>query len=999
MNIDHKWVGEVAGWKALKAGRALWKAGRVAKSSREGDLFYGEIPGAGAPKRVRVQVNGRFDVDCHCQCLESKRTGAMCPHAVAVILEVLEPRRNEKKEVKSPEDEVEARMLALEFPPHFPEKIEKGLAVKLSEYETEQTTVADITLWKWVLANLGGEVSPVLGLSPKQTLEFLQAVDGHVRIKAGEEPLRVVLAGNRIPFEAELDEDRICLSIDSDYLKSGKAWYSDGYVWLWSSTTRILGGVVDKSGLLKAEQWGRLCSGLPLYVSVQSVISRSEQWADSVQWKDELFFKELRILPGSPEFILNLDGSTERLSAHLVACYSSEVEVDPSNEHDMSEKFPIEQADGSWHVRNREEEDAAVGMLMRAGFIIDGGKKWSLSGDDAVLEFLSGALVRMEEHWTVVSGQRLRSARSNMVRLVPDIDIQGSGEDWLAFDYGFKTEDGKKVTREQIKRMLDAGRTSAALKNGKRIVMSSFDATVMSAALQDCDPRQEGGKYYVSKHQGAYIKRLKSFYSSKEGQPTLDLTVLSDLPNELSGLLRPYQQEGVSWLYRRMKEDGAALLADDMGLGKTLQSLCLLQLWKQRSKATSVVVCPTSLLGNWESEAKLFTPELKVMILHGASRKELFSKFDSVDLVITSYALIARDLEFYREQSLGCLIIDEASLIRNPDTQAAKALRLLDAEAKIALTGTPVENAVRDLWSIYAFLLPGYLGSREDFKDRYESGTAGSSPDLSVLRRLRMRTEPFMLRRTKAKVASDLPPKLEQIVLCELSARQKEVYQQVHRAGVEQVDELREQGQQGHMQMLTVLLRLRQTCCHLGLLGDGISEEELEQASVKLVRLLEIVQEAIRGGHRVLVFSQFTKMLGLIKTQFAKHEIDYCYLDGSTRDRAAEVKKFQEPTGPPVFLISLKAGGYGLNLTAADTVVHFDPWWNPAVEAQATDRAHRIGQTRATTVYKLITTGTVEEKILRLQDKKRTLIGGAISDDAQPLMKGLDSQEIANLLR
>ncbi len=999
MKIDQKWIGEVAGWKALKAGRALWKAGRVAKSSREEDVFFGEIPGAGASKRVTVRVNSRFDVDSHCQCLESRRTGAMCPHAVAVVLEALEPHRKvDVEEVTSQEPEIVAKMLELEFPPHFPKNIEKGLPVKLSEYETEVTMVSDITLWRWVMSHLGGEVSPVLGLKKKQTLEFLRSVEGHSRMTAGGLPVRVEFSGSRVPLLVEVDEDRLCLQIDSKSLLSGQVWSEDSFIWLWDDTARVLNGVEDKFALLKPNQWARLCDGLSLYLSIHSVISRSEQWREVARWTDETFLENLQIQAGMPDFTVTLDGTTERLTARLVAHYSKEVEVYPGQFDEMLEVFPLEQSDGSWHLRNKDAEDAAASRLMFAGFQMEGEGRWTLVGDDAVLEFLSGTLAGIEKDWKLITGQRLQSTRSNMVRLVPDIQIQGSGEDWLAFDYGFQTDEGKKVTRDQIKRMLDAGRTSATLKNGKRIVMSSFDASIMTDVLRDCDPRQEGGQYYVSKNQGAYIKRLRSFYSPGSQENPVDEEVLSTLPNQPRELLRPYQEEGVSWLCKRVKEDGAALLADDMGLGKTLQSLCLLQFWKQSSGLPSLVVCPTSLLDNWKSEAAQFTPDLNVMVLHGPSRKSLFTQLDSVDVLITSYALVSRDLELYKSMNLGCVIIDEASLIRNPDTQAAKALRLLSAEAKVALTGTPVENAVRDLWSIYAFLLPGYLGSREDFKERYEAGTAGSTPDLSVLKRLRMRTEPFMLRRTKGNVAKDLPPKMEQIIWCEPSARQKELYQEVHRAGVVQVDELRDQGQKGHMQMLTVLLRLRQTCCHLGLLGDEFTEEALEEVSVKLVRLLEIIDEAVRGGHRVLVFSQFTKMLGLILAQLNVRNIDYCYLDGSTRNRGAEVNRFQDPEGPPVFLISLKAGGYGLNLTAADTVVHFDPWWNPAVEAQATDRAHRIGQTRPTTVYKLITTGTVEEKILRLQDKKRALIGGTISDDAQPMMKGLDAGEIASLL-
>ena len=353
------------------------------------------------------------------------------------------------------------------------------------------------------------------------------------------------------------------------------------------------------------------------------------------------------------------------------------------------------------------------------------------------------------------------------------------------------------------------------------------------------------------------------------------------------------------------------------------------------------------------------------------------------------------------------MVLDEASAIRNPDTLAAKAARKLNAAVRIAISGTPVENSVRDLWSIYQFLLPGYLGGREDFRQRYEIPCAAEVQDQSsraAMQRLRWRTEPFMLRRTKSLVAKDLPAKMESIVWCDPTPLQKESYEAILRQGADKVDQLRKKSgnESATMQMLTVLLRLRQTCCDLRLLDDQLGEKSLMEVSAKMVRLMELLEEAERGNHRVLVFSQFTSMLALIRAELKSEGIDHCYLDGSTRDRSAEVERFQKPDGPPVFLISLKAGGYGLTLTAADTVVLFDPWWNPAVEAQAADRVHRIGQTKPATIYKFITCGTVEEKILRLQEKKIGVINAAMGegdDEARPMMSGLSEGEMLELLQ
>jgi SNF2 family DNA or RNA helicase len=477
-----------------------------------------------------------------------------------------------------------------------------------------------------------------------------------------------------------------------------------------------------------------------------------------------------------------------------------------------------------------------------------------------------------------------------------------------------------------------------------------------------------------------------------------------NLPDDLQGILRDYQLDGVKWLYRRMLSEGAALLADDMGLGKTLQTLACLKLWKNNgSKGPALVVCPATLLGNWRDEAAKFVPDLTVLVMHGPKRKEYFEVMEVADIIITSYALLDRDCKQYQKIDLGMMILDEASAIRNPDTRAAKAARKVNAPARIAITGTPVENGVRDLWSIFQFLMPTYLGSREDFRLRYELPCQAEVPDMAAMQRLRWRTAPFILRRTKSVVAKDLPPKLESIIWCDPSPMQKDQYQSILRRGAEKVEALRKQAgpDAGRMQMLTVLLRLRQSCCDLRLLNDELEGQSLADVSVKLARLMELLDEAQRGGHRVLVFSQFTSMLSLIRDELDKEDIDFCYLDGGTKDRSAVVDQFQKPTGPPVFLISLKAGGYGLTLTAADTVVLFDPWWNPAVEAQAADRIHRIGQTKPATIYKLITRGTVEEKILRLQDRKRSVISaamGEMSDEAAPMMSGLTQDEMRELL-
>lgn len=1004
MKIDEKWVAKAAGWKAMKEGRDLWRQGVVKQVKVQGNLTVGELSGGGKPLRVTVKIHSDVDLEIVCPKPACRRTGEVCGHAVAVLLASIhgieEDISQEVGAVTVKSDEIIPPAVRVELPPNFPKGLpDGGLSLRLLGRDAA-VDAGDMGLGKWLIQHAAGKVPPMLGLRGEQALGFLSTLQGHGHCYAGERQVKIQTGDVKIPMQLECDDDRFGISLCPKLREQGGVWYQAGMVWIWDENQAVLVRV-EVAAVLNERQWLRLTEGLPVWVPVKNFIKELSSWQQVAAWVDDAALSKIPITVGEPTFQLQLAGSTHELEATLRAVYAPGFELVLGIFGNDEAAFPLEdpQRAGHWLDRNRELEDEAAGRLMACGFqLVDRQGGWSLKGDDAVLDFLCGTLPDLEQLWSVQSSGKLKSLKGNMVRVRPSFEIMGSGEDWLAFDYGFQTDDGREIPREAIQKMLASGRRTATSKNGKQVVMSGFDAALMESVLRDTDPRQEAGKYYVPKNQGAYLRRLRDYYQGAGKEQPVDRSLVENLPDILRATLRPYQEEGIVWLYQRCQEEGAALLADDMGLGKTLQTLAVLALRhaQQDGKRPSLVVCPTSLLGNWADEAARWTPELAVHVMHGSGRAEAWEQMQNVDFLITSYALLARDLQHYRALDLEVLVIDEASVIRNPDTQAAKALRQLPARARLALTGTPIENAVRDLWSLYSFLLPGYLGSREDFKQRYELALAGQQPDENAMRRLRLRVEPFMLRRTKAKVAKDLPQKLEQVMWCDPSPLQKKTYAEILRQGASKVDAL--EGGKARMQMLTVLLRLRQASCDLRLLGHDPADEALEVFSAKLAMLLELLEEAKRGGHRVLVFSQFTTMLGLIREALDKVGISYAYLDGGTRDRASEVKKFQQANGPDTFLISLKAGGYGLNLTAADTVVHFDPWWNPAVEAQATDRAYRIGQTRPVTVYKLITRGTVEEKILRLQEKKWGLIGAAIGDEAQPMMSGLSESDLRSLL-
>jgi hypothetical protein len=432
------------------------------------------------------------------------------------------------------------------------------------------------------------------------------------------------------------------------------------------------------------------------------------------------------------------------------------------------------------------------------------------------------------------------------------------------------------------------------------------------------------------------------------------------LPEDLSAALRTYQSQGVAWLAFLRRAGLGALLADDMGLGKTLQALCALE-------GPSLVVAPTSVVHNWAAEAARFRPSLKVSLYHGPDRA-LDAK---ADLTVTSYALLRLDVEKLAPVAWNAVALDEAQAIKNPDSQVARAAYRLKARWRMALTGTPVENRLDELWSQLHFLNPGLLGGRSDFEDRYAKPIAEGAPGAAA--KLRERLRPFVLRRLKRDVAPELPPRTEVVEHCELTQEERAVYEAIRAATREEiVSRLRAGG--SVLAALEALLRLRQACCHVGLVPGQSAE-----TSSKVELLLENLEEAAADGHKALVFSQWTSLLDRIEPRLKSAGLPFARLDGSTRDRPAVVASFQDEKGPPVMLISLKAGGAGLNLTAADHVFLVDPWWNPAVEDQAADRAHRIGQERPVFVHRLVALGTVEERILALQGEKRALAEAALS--------------------
>jgi superfamily II DNA or RNA helicase len=635
---------------------------------------------------------------------------------------------------------------------------------------------------------------------------------------------------------------------------------------------------------------------------------------------------------------------------------------------------------------NSSAEAIALIELSRMGFEDSKGKA-VLRGEEAVVRFYATGLPKLRKQWNVKEGERFLHVTRDIVLIEPHFALKERGDGWLDFHVHFTADREAMFRAQDIQRLLAGGDPRVKLSDGRIAVPDAGMLADFEEVLRDCDPLQERGAYRI---RDIYRPGLEAAIGDWTNQPpSVQAEGNADaLPQELRALLRGYQVEGALWMRGLAMRRAGGLLADEMGLGKTIQALAM----AASLAGPHLVVCPSPLVWNWEREARRFCPGMRVLVVQGSARESHFSHIGRHDLVITSYALLRRDIQHYKGIRFTTATLDEAQHIKNPDSQNAAAAVALEADARFILTGTPLENSLRDLWSLFHFLLPGYLGKKREFKERYEDPLqAGEAPE--VWRRLLRRVRPWMLRRMKSEVAADLPEYLEQTLEIDLTPDQKAAYTELQLAARAGLDDLKGKSSgAARMKVLTALLRLRQACCDVRLLGA-----ESEAPSGKLDALLEILRESMDGGHRTLVFSQFTSMLDLIAPALDEAEITWCRLDGSTRDRQAVVDAFQAPDGPAVFLISLKAGGAGLNLTAANTVVHFDPWWNPAVEAQATARAHRIGQKSAVTSIKLVARDTVEQRVLEMQAKKRTLLGGLL-EAAEPSASAFDDETLRELI-
>jgi superfamily II DNA or RNA helicase len=632
-------------------------------------------------------------------------------------------------------------------------------------------------------------------------------------------------------------------------------------------------------------------------------------------------------------------------------------------------------------------QQEAAERLLALGLSQDETGEGFIATGDAAIRFWAEGVGSLPDNWDLYVPEELVGAQVRAKPIAMKARV-ASGVDWLSLKISYESE-GIGVDRRELERCLREGKKYVQLSdnsyapidlNRMQALVDREIELIAAAGKTGRLPLSQAGRVQDLLEQAEHATISAGTKSLFHKLENIDEIKKAKKPRALKATLRPYQEQGLSWLRFIHELGSGGVLADDMGLGKTVQTIALLLSVKQEQKKLSaLIVAPTSVVGNWLREIERFGPSLTTALWHGAGRKEQQDELATANVIITSYALLRRDIELLSKLNLDYAILDEAQNIKNPESATALAARDLNSSRRLALTGTPIENRLSEIWSIFEFVSPNLLGPLRRFEEKFARPI--DQGDSKTAARLRSAIHPFILRRTKGEVADDLPAKIESDKIIDLAPEQRTIYLQVLREVRAQVmGEVERVGvAKSQLHILAGLTKLRQAACDPRLLG--LPRPYSHEDSAKLMALRELVDEAESGGHKVLIFSQFVSMLKLIREALNEDKIKFEYLDGTTKDRTGAIDRFQEDPTITAFLISLKAGGSGLNLTAADTVIHYDPWWNPAVEDQASDRAHRIGQKKVVTVYRLVAEGTIEEKILQLKQKKRELVASVLSED------------------
>ena len=1053
--FTHKMLQDWGGAVTFRDGLALHERGLVGDAAFEAPFMKGTIAWGSRTIKTAARILPDHSCENRCPCRDNVERGIICAHVVALGLALLARNGDPDRERKLQEEERRARHLrqAAEkvffkrAAPGTPGALDCALRLGLPHGWREAVPTGKVPVR--VFLEYRGEIHPV-GEVPRDAVLGLAVQDEAVlfvleEIAGGEIPneLPVGMAdfinllalhrdrslweegGRELPVNATPVATVLRVDLDHEngelllvahtelpfmrgaefptYLASGKSgWvFGGGNFWplekllpppLWEIYRRQV--VVPRTDVPRflREEMPRLSAQVRVEAEVEPDVFSFE--------------------PEPPEFRLEVRGSPASLAVRLVAAYGNVELAAAQSSARGSFAHPDPEDILRYTVRDPPAEQQALAALARFGLAgRTGADLNSIVGTREVLNFLGHAIPALRRKgWQVAWDGRIRATMDGAAFATPVVRIDPEAGDNGWFDVRFDYDDGAggSLSSADIQRALLKG-DAFVEHQGKTILLDAEAIRALQSVFSDCasgEGRQPGSfrlapvyaAYAASALQaldGVDVEAPPAWLQGAAQKNRLAALATEPLDPALERILRPYQKDGILWLRFLERNRFGGILADEMGLGKTLQALVWLAMATAErtgvARKPSLIVCPTSLVDNWAAEAARFTPWLKIGAMTGADRHERWKDLPKLDVVVTSYALMRRDIDLYAPLDFMAVVLDEAQHIKNHFTQNAQAAKRLRADHRVVLTGTPIENGVSDLWSIMDFLMPGYLGSHESFRANIEQPIAQGGPEGELAQwKIRRKLRPFLLRRMKRDVAKELPPKIERIAVCALSADQKKVYAALLENSRRKIAELvAAQGfQRAKFEILNTLLRLRQICCHLDLLKlEGL---EAKEPSSKMDLFFELLDEAMDAGHRVLVFSQFVSMLTILRRELDRRRLRYCYLDGATQERLKIVQEFNRTPSIPLFLISLKAGGTGLNLTGADMVIHYDPWWNPAVENQATDRAYRIGQKRTVYSVKLIAQDSIEERVLSLQRKKQKLYNATLED-------GDDATDVHNL--
>lgn len=1039
-----------AGKAAFRDGMMLFEQGKVEKVEYDNPFVTGQLSLGVRGMRSKFEVQPDGLVENHCPCRENREEGKICAHLVAVGLEAVRLYSDPHRIDKMAEEKRRAERLASydetayhtrdpngtpatlritlkqSWREHLPEQrvplrcamemegktiplneVPKNLPLALSQNDENLLFVLEDIC--------EGPAKGKVDASLSDFINLLELSSGKPVYEGGRDGCLMVDEGITATFvRMVLDEatGELVLSLQTGLgapmtcvVSGGNGWIlQDG---LFTRLEKVLPGPL------------RAIYDAPVRVPRDAVPSFMK---NELPLLEKMMVVEanispdmLSLKPAKPHFRLVVEGTQHALSAKLYAEYGIVLLVAGRDEALGLFSIPSKDDLLEFQIRNPDAEEEALKIITDTGFRGRRGDMLAqIRGTREVLNFLGSGMPRLQRRgWRIDLDGMIAAFMEQAESTVPVVHINPSAcTGFFEVGYDYETTGGQSLDDADIQRAINMGEAFIE-KKGRTILLDIDAIETAHGVFSDCavGAGEKPGTFRMNDIHAAYV------YSSLLSLDGADVEAAPEwmekatrqnrqtkiepvsLGNRLESTLRDYQKDGVYWLRFLERNGFCGILADEMGLGKTLQTLTWLQL-KRDTEQPTLIICPTSLVENWAEEAEKFTPELRVQKMHGSGRHEHWDRLSQNDLVITSYALIRRDLDEYLSHRFSIVVLDEAQHIKNRATQNSTAVKKIQADHKLVLTGTPIENSVADLWSIMDFLMPGYLGHHKTFRENYELPIQAGGPDAELAQlKLRRKLHPFLLRRLKKEVAKDLPDKIQRIAHCSLSGDQAKVYRQLLENARRKVTDL--VGSQGfnksRMEVFKILLQLRQTCCHLDLLK--LPNLESQYPSGKMELFFELVDEALDAGHRILVFSQFTSMLSIIRTELEARELKYCYLDGTTKNRQERVRTFNNDGSIPLFLISLKAGGSGLNLTGADMVIHFDPWWNPAVEDQATDRAHRIGQKNTVYSVKLITKNTVEEKVLEMQQRKKSVIDATLENEGafEQALSWDDVQELLSI--